>query len=383
MPHLNLKSLLGDFKIENRMLRYSNFVPRLYNLCLQLGFTPGKIMPSRAFCSDESQGYPIILLSKHFSTFPFDHGRVGGIMATDRHGPHAHHGQDLVIIQASHVGYNQNSQSFGTYERMQTEPREFSHNCGKIHAIINRYSQEYDFVKENLFLEYKNNKMLISLDNNLLSATRNDGLCLNFDKLLGTDNLDDLVPVESLSTAKSYMIPDKLLVWIPASKWPKEGKRIPIGNLLHPQLFHFKRAHIAQDNEGFDHLENNLLPYMNWIVTSASPMLEAAKVNSQVEFNRTFRTMQNEAEYQGKNLLYIAGLNIDISPQKDQLFPLTKFVPWAAYLQRKNGSYEIIEQDKLFALLMKQSDENLSKMDFSDAIADMKKIKEVKVKIKL
>ena len=57
-------------------------------------------MPSRAFCSDESQGYPIILITKHFGTFPFNHGLVGGIVATDRHAPHSHHGKDLVIIQA-------------------------------------------------------------------------------------------------------------------------------------------------------------------------------------------------------------------------------------------------------------------------------------------
>ena len=78
-------------------------------------------MPSRAFCSDESQGYPIILIAKHFGTFPFNHGLVGGIVATDRHGPHAHHGKDLVIIQASHVGYDPESGRFGVYRRLQTE----------------------------------------------------------------------------------------------------------------------------------------------------------------------------------------------------------------------------------------------------------------------
>ena len=66
---------------------------------------PNRIMPSRAFCSDENQGYPIILIAKHFGSFPFNHGRVGVIVVTDRHGPHAHHGKDMVIIQASHVGY--------------------------------------------------------------------------------------------------------------------------------------------------------------------------------------------------------------------------------------------------------------------------------------
>jgi hypothetical protein len=40
-------------------------VPRLYNLCKSLGFEAGNIMPSRAFFSDESQGYPIILIAKH------------------------------------------------------------------------------------------------------------------------------------------------------------------------------------------------------------------------------------------------------------------------------------------------------------------------------
>jgi hypothetical protein len=62
-----------------------------------LGFGVGNIMPSRAFCADENQGFPTILITKHFGTFPFNHGRVGGIVATDRHGPHA---QDMVIIRA-------------------------------------------------------------------------------------------------------------------------------------------------------------------------------------------------------------------------------------------------------------------------------------------
>ena len=47
------------------VMRYGNFVPRLYNLCRSLDFTPGKIMPARAFCPDENQGYPLILQTSH------------------------------------------------------------------------------------------------------------------------------------------------------------------------------------------------------------------------------------------------------------------------------------------------------------------------------
>ena len=133
MPDLTTNQLetVGGFKIKNMMMRYNVFMPRLYNWCKSLGFDTGKIMPSRAFCSDESQGYPIIMIAKHFGTFPFNHGQVGGIVATDRHGPHAAHGQDLILIQASHVGYEPQNQQFGIYRRLQTTSQVCGANCGK------------------------------------------------------------------------------------------------------------------------------------------------------------------------------------------------------------------------------------------------------------
>ncbi len=53
----NIRALMADFHINGMMLRYSTFVRRLHNWCQSLGFESGKIMPSRAFCSDENQGY--------------------------------------------------------------------------------------------------------------------------------------------------------------------------------------------------------------------------------------------------------------------------------------------------------------------------------------
>ena len=40
------------------------FSPKLYNWALSLGFTRGKTIPSVAFCSDESQGYPSLVITK-------------------------------------------------------------------------------------------------------------------------------------------------------------------------------------------------------------------------------------------------------------------------------------------------------------------------------
>ncbi len=38
----NMAEVLSDFRIEGAAMRYSQFVPRLYNLCLSLGFKPGR-----------------------------------------------------------------------------------------------------------------------------------------------------------------------------------------------------------------------------------------------------------------------------------------------------------------------------------------------------
>src|ERR1700759_5390489 len=87
-----MQGMIENFRIGPYAMRYSVFVPRLYNLCRSLGFERNRMLPSRAFCSDESQGYPVIFIAQHFGTFPFDHGRVGGKVAINRHGPYANHG---------------------------------------------------------------------------------------------------------------------------------------------------------------------------------------------------------------------------------------------------------------------------------------------------
>ena len=100
-------SILNSFQIETYSMKYCHFVrarasraqprslpvqpagardirppelrrqvPRLFNLALSMGFERGKILPSVAFCSDETQGYPTIIIAKHFSCFPFMHGQV-------------------------------------------------------------------------------------------------------------------------------------------------------------------------------------------------------------------------------------------------------------------------------------------------------------------
>jgi len=367
----------GGFPIHGMMMRYNVFVPRLYNWCLSLGFTPGKIMPSRAFCSDESQGYPIIMIAKHFGTFPFNHGVVGGIVATDRHAPHAGHGQDMLIIQASHVGYDPENQVFGTYRRVQTTDMECGSSCGKIQQIISWYQNEYDFARHNILLHNENGQKILIVDNQLLRQDRNNSLLLRLDKLIATDAGQLPVPLRILSTAKVYTPVQAFIDRMGETAFNGITPQ-PIGAGLTADMFYFRRD-IPHMNEGVHHLELNLSSYMPQIVTSDKPNLLAAQITTQIEFDRTFRSIVKEHAYQGKKVLFIAGLNIDISPRPGQLFPLTKFTPWAAYVQDGDGYYFTLEQAELVQTLQQQSIDNPDQVDLEEAIYIMASSEEIKI----
>jgi hypothetical protein len=367
----------GGFQIHGRMMRYNLFVPRLYNWCKSLGFEPGKIMPSRAFCSDESQGYPAIMIAKHFGTFPFNHGRVGGVVATTRHGPHAAHGQDLVIVQASHVGYDPEKKTFGNYRRAQTSHGECSPNCGKVQNVIAWYQNEYKFAWHNILLHNDDGKKIIIVDNQLLREDRGEGLFLRLEKFIDANDEQQRVPLKVLSTARIFTPTQDLMDRTGEAAFNGVTPQ-PVGTRLAADMFYFRRD-ISPMEEGAHHLEHNLIAYMPQIVTSAAPTLAAAEINTQVEFDRTFRSIVKEQAYKGKKVLFISGLNIDISPQPGQLFPLTKFVPWAAYAQDGDGYYFTLEQLELAQTLEQQSTENPDQIDLEAAIEKMAGSDEVKI----
>ncbi|MFO8004147.1 hypothetical protein [Thioalkalivibrio sp.] len=365
----NIEELIRSFRIEEAMMRYSSFVPRLYNYCRSLGFEPGRMLPSRAFCSDESQGYPTILIAKHFGTFPFNHGRGGAIVATQRHGPFAEHGQDLVIIQASHVGYDPDNAQFGTYRRIHAAHAECTANCGKIAGVVSRYLREYRFAQAGVLLERCAGVLCVRIDNGLLRGNRSEGLFLNLNRLIERDVDGDFTPLRTYSTSKSFTASSALQQQV-ADLALEEGQRVAIGSRLRPEMFFYQRE-LDQEPESRDQQEGGLITAMPWIVTSASPLLTAAQINTQVEFDRAFRTAAQAPCFRGKRLLHIAGLNIDISPQPGEVFPTTHFVPWAAYARDKEGSQRILEQAELVALLREQDTENPDQVDLEAAISAM------------
>jgi hypothetical protein len=337
------------------------------------------MMPSRAFCSDESQGFPVILIAKHFGTFPFNHGRVGGIVSTRRNGPHAHHGRDLVLIQASHVGYDPDSKEFGIYRRLQTDQHECTPACGKIAAVLEWYQQEYSFAQKSMFLSRLDGEAVLVIDNYLLRQDRPEGLFLTLDKLLAPEHLTGGEPLHIHSTAKVFRPAPSLLERFSEDLW-QQGRNNPIGDRLSADLFYFKHESSTIQDERV-RLERNLGEAIPRIITSPYPYLAAAQINTQVEFDHTFRDIVKEHSYQDRNLAFISGINIDISPSEGQIFPLTKFVPWAAYIQTEDGEQVIMEQEELVSRLHEQSGDNPDQIDLEQAIEVMANVAEVKVEL--
>ena len=241
-------------------------------------------------------------------------------------------------------------------------------------GVLSWYQDEYEFACKNIFLEPSSFPYQISINNLLLRKSREEGLFLDLNQLIAHDDLGNPKLIRSLSTARTFEASPEMIERV-GDFWPREQMK-PIEKLLTPDLFRFKRD-LVVDAESQGHLEQNLIDPMPWIVTDAAPALAAAQINTQVEFDRAYRTILKEKVYQGRRLLFIAGLNIDISPNEGQTFPLTKFIPWAAYVQTADGSQSILEQQELFETLMEREKTNPNQIDLEAAISVMEGADEV------
>ncbi len=284
----------------------------------------------------------------------------------------------MAIIQASHVGYDPATKNFGSYRRLQMDGHIPTPTCGKICGITSWYEQEYRFARENINFARLHGKKTVIIDNQLLNPDREEGLLLHLEKLRREGPGGESKPLQVFSTAKAFEANLQLQEELADRYWQEEVK-MPIGDRLSAEFFQFRR-NITTQLEDSNHLETNLIHSMPHIITSPSPALAAAQVNTQVEFDRAYRSIVKEESYQGKNLAFIAGIHIDISPKTGQIFPLTKFVPWAAYIQTHDGRQFVLEQSELMAALREQSTENRDQIDLEEAIAVMEQAEEVIIK---
>lgn len=358
----------GEFKIDGNVLPYSSFAPKLYNWCKALGFQAENILPSRAFCSDESQGYPTIMLTKHFGSYPFNHGQVGGVVDNNRHVAYAHHGDHLVIVHASHVGFEPDDGNFGIYRRMHTPDHRHSSTCGKVCAVLHWYQERYSSAQMSIKIGLIDDTPAVVIEDRYLDPHRAEGLFLKFDQMVDVNENGAPLFLKQLDRAKAFPAARALIDQLGDDAFAND--LVPVGRHLKAEMFDFHR-HTDLSSTDWDTIEHNLKDVMPQVVTARWPALEAARFNVQMEFDRTYRSIRTEPEFIGKNLLFISGLNIDISPDHTQPFPLTQFAPWAAYIRMRDGTERVIRQDELLEILHNQPTDNPAQMELDAEIKAM------------
>ncbi|CAE8631604.1 unnamed protein product [Polarella glacialis] len=414
----------GVVQLDLSMMGYRQFVPRLHNLCKQLGMKTGKVLPSIGFCSDENQGYCTILITKHFRCFPFNHGYIGGIMALDRHGPHAAHGDDMVIIHAPHVAYDPVNETYGSYRRRQSSTEDNKSTCcGKVSAVCAPYKAAYESALSRLCCLFLPDRSVdISVSNTMMLEPEEENDCsaalfLNYDKLFA--KCDDgsfsspvfrrgtsLVHRASDSFAAAYKLAiedekgNKVVagirledsdlesgedrVYTGASSWknglPGRSKRLKgwhslkepvLKHLLSSEMFYFKSDNLHGEQH---RLERVLLPQMPHLLTMPYDIeLSGALLCMQSEFDCTTHSVSHDPAYKKKNLLLISGLNIDISPDggNQEAFPNTMFLPWAAYIQLASGERRVLEPPDIVKLLFAEDTENPYAIDYQQSIQEL------------
>lgn len=366
-----------------RNFRFSQFVPRLFNYVTQKGgMEPGLIMPARAFCSDGSQGYPTMLMAKHFGTFPFDYGQIGGTFDFNRSPAYVSHGRDLVVVQATHVGYDETTKTYGKYprHRTSTDPEHMvcTSNCGHVsgvtkpyvkayqsaanHTLIakNRATGQYHIYLRNFFLTECSNsrfsfRVKFDIDRMLLlTGPDRDRLALYVSK--------DPVSRTFIASDEFARHLDKYKIFAEDSS-VEEGKFFPLGEALTREWFTFERTPQGS-TKVLGQYEENIQDQMDWVVTHPQPLLAAAQVCVQAEFHRFLTEIYfSKSTFENRNLFYIAGVIVDVAPSSDQIrsqcafYPRSLFVPWAAHVQRQgenkltpNNNFvkETWDQDRIF-----------------------------------
>lgn len=240
-------------------------------------------------------------------------------------------------------------------------------------SVLDWYQQEYEHACADLQLGAVDGAPAVFIDNALLDPRRAEGLFPHLDRLIDPARP---APLRVLSTSKAFAPSPSLAALFSQVDWRSEKR--PIGEFLTADLFYFRRQPVVGP-EGHDQLEEALAPAMPALVTSPNPALDAARYHTQIEFDRTYRTIQREPAYLGKNVLFVSGLNVDVSPLDGQLFPLTKFIPWAAYARLRDGTNFLLEQSALFEALAAQSVANADQISFDAAIKTMARMEGVEL----
>jgi len=344
---------------------YRELAPRLYNMAQGLGLPAKRIHLASALCADEEQGYIQLLLTKHFGVFPTDLAHSDGTLNRRALLQLAAVAGDIVIVQASHVGYDLKRPGYSRCSRVDSSIDTQISCCLSVSRGLEWYSREYRFAQRQIRVRRGDDGFQVIIDNELLDQQRNHGLFLNLPRLIATDgNGGILPPIAMRSTSQVFATGETLSTQLTDDQ--VKGDEQIIGARLGPAQFRYRPPPPGEDIQG--RIMTNLADDIQQIVTADNPMVSAAQANLLAEFDHNCRFILKQEAFNGRRIIYLAGLNLDIVGDHSLHFPRSRFIPWAAYIQKGDNHNRVLEQEQALAELRRHSSDNPDQLNIDAAI---------------
>lgn len=335
--------------IRGRMISSREFLPRLKNYCLSLGFRkPIVLAPEPSVALD--------MLSDDTADAIF---AVKNVICS---------GNDSVTLLAARVAYNPNWGVYGGLPRPLIHETSDCRTKGTIANFIAPYLAQYHFAQNHIYLAcHETDQYLVTLPSDLINSGQGNAgqkLKILVDKMVELDEQGHYSPHSVSGSLVSFRLSAQFLHLLKENNFPWSTlKKQRIGKFLIPDLFVFEDTRQANGKDGNSSrngrrrtFAETLQPVINHIITDAHPQLLAAMIHLQSEFSHAVDEMQHSsAEKDSENLLCIAALDIDLGSFGER--GKRYFVPWAACLHRAGTDDALthqLEQDDLFVALMAQ-----------------------------
>ncbi len=314
-------------KIRGRMISSAEFPHRLKNLSASLGIGSANIRTS---------------------TWP----AAGGAAEQVRCGA----GENAVYVLSTKVRYNPNWGGFSGLPRLLDKSKTKNSLTTTPADFIAPFLNLYREAQENIFIsQTTQGQCLITLPENMPVGEGSGSkyrFNLHLERIVQPDSAGDPQPILMSGNQHSFVVSADFQQTVAGllNEWMR-GRKLAIGNYLESRLFSFEAS--GSDIDGDNPYTETILPYLAEIVTHPTPNLRAAEIHLQQIFMRNMKRLTSEGGTSSRNLLCIAGLDIDMTAFTGE--EEHYFVPWQAYVTlggKESGKEYFLAQDDLFMQLM-------------------------------
>ena len=288
------------------------------------------VLPAIWKCSDESQGIKKALYGYLYNCPAFNLGRVGALLDPTRLATAAHHGKDLVILGGSHIGALED-QGVGHIRRVHGQ---VAPCCGMLHRILQEYLDVYRKTAHLTKIFRGSEGPLVEIPYKYLfrkPAGESARIQLKLSRLVDGEALREgtLGKIFRLNQTRAAGHQPLLAELGPEPR--------PIGPLLTPDSFTFRKQISHDSLDPRQMLEASLFDFMPGVVCSSRPHRRLSDVNTWRQFHRIAAYLTDILDARDRHVLVIAGLTVDHSIRRCTFIP--QFCFWMEHGQALQARY--------------------------------------------